>query len=250
MWSYLQRFTTFNGYEHHVCAQVDGKLLPVPFNLTALEMLFAPPRAALLKEMLVRAYGMEGHVAVADLRAHADPALAELGEIIFQKIYLNYTVKQWGERPEHLDFATITQRVPVRVTYDNRYFLQGHQGLPQDGYTRLFEKMLGHPNIELRLGVDAMKLLTIDETAINDAQLGWILKLSAGAAFQGSFLLPVKASGTGWIIVMLVAHRPVPNAGTRINPSAATGNGTFPTQAAAMPTIITTNLSGLPTFYT
>jgi UDP-galactopyranose mutase len=162
VWRYLHRFTTFNDYQHHVRARVRGKLLPVPFNLTALEMVFPPAQAELLKTKLVRAFGMEGKVAVAELRRHPDEMLGDLGSTIFRDIYLNYTVKQWGERPERLDFDTITRRVPVRVTYDNRYFLERHQGLPAAGYTRMFEAILRHPKIEVRLDVDALSLIELD----------------------------------------------------------------------------------------
>ncbi|MGI5862700.1 MAG: UDP-galactopyranose mutase [Myxococcales bacterium] len=158
--AYLSQFTEWNGYRaHRVLASVDGQLVPVPFNLTSLERLFPAAKAAALKQKLVETYGMEAKVPVAELRASPDPDLAALGDYIFEKVYLHYTVKQWGEPPDKLDFATITRRVPVRVSYDDRYFQQRHQGLPKEGYTRMFERMLAHPNIELRLGVDARELV-------------------------------------------------------------------------------------------
>lgn len=164
VWRYLNRFTSFNGYEHHVRAMVDGRLLPVPFNLTAIERVFPAAQAAALKAKLVAELGLEAQIPIADLCAHRDPELAALGRYVFEKIYRNYTVKQWGEKPEQLDFATITRRVPVRVTYDNRYFHERHQGLPSNGYTQMFARILDHPKIEVRLGVEANAYLQVDHT--------------------------------------------------------------------------------------
>ncbi len=160
--AYLGQFTEWNGYrEHRVLASIDGQLVPVPFNLTSLRRLFPPDEAAALERLLVGRYGMEAKIPIGELRASDEPLLAALGKFVFEKIYLNYTVKQWGESPDRLDFATITQRVPVRVSFDDRYFQQGFQGLPLEGYTRLFERMLGHPKIEVRLGEDARRLFTL-----------------------------------------------------------------------------------------
>ncbi len=180
---YLSQFTEWRAYEHKVLASVDGQLVPVPFNLVSLHKLLPKEKAERLEEKLLGCYAYDAKVPVYDLRNHADPEIRELGEFIFQKIYLNYTVKQWGDRPENLDFATITKRVPVRLSHDDRYFQQKSQGMPKAGYTRLFERMLAHPGVELRLGVDATKVLTFDEAS------GTIL--FEGAPFEG----PVVYSG-------------------------------------------------------
>ncbi|MBI5545574.1 MAG: UDP-galactopyranose mutase [Deltaproteobacteria bacterium] len=162
---YLSQFTEWRAYEHKVLASVDGQLVPVPFNLVSLEKLLPKQKAERLEKKLLARYAYDAKVPVYDLRHHEDAQIRELGEFIFQKIYLNYTVKQWGDRPENLDFATITKRVPVRLSHDDRYFQQQSQGMPKAGYTRLFERMLAHPNIELRLGVDATSVLSLDEAS-------------------------------------------------------------------------------------
>lgn len=162
---YLSQFTDWRPYQHRVLASVDGQLVPVPFNLTSLARLLPKEEAGPLREKLLARYAFDAKVPVAELRASDDPEIRALGELIFEKIYLHYTVKQWGERPENLDFATITRRVPVRLSEDDRYFQQKHQGMPKEGYTRLFERMLAHPNIELRLGVDASRALALDDAS-------------------------------------------------------------------------------------
>ena len=180
---YLSQFTDWRDYEHKVLASVEGQLVPVPFNLNSLHKLLPKEKAERLEKKLLSLFAYDAKVPVYDLRNHADPEVQELGELIFQKIYLNYTVKQWGDRPENLDFATITRRVPVRLSHDDRYFQHKNQGMPRAGYTRLFEKMLAHPNIELRLGVDAAEVLGFDEAA------GKVV--FEGAPFEG----PVVYSG-------------------------------------------------------
>lgn len=155
---YLSRFTEWHPYQHRVLASVQGHLVPVPFNLTSLEKLL-PAEAAGLKELLVAEFGMDVKVPVSALRKHADFKLRKLGEFIFENIYLNYTTKQWGEKPENLDFETITARVPVHISYDDRYFQESHQALPKEGYTAMFSKMVDSPLIDIRLNTKSSELL-------------------------------------------------------------------------------------------
>ena len=159
---YIGRFTQLRAYEHRVLAEVDGKLIPVPFNLTSLERLFSKESAERLQRKLAATFGERPDIPILDLMHQPDRELAELGSTIFEKIYRNYTLKQWGLAPDELDFAATTRRVPVRLSRDDRYFQHKIQGIPKDGYTRLFERMLNHPNIWLRLSVDARQLLTFN----------------------------------------------------------------------------------------
>jgi len=132
----------------------------VPFNLTSLERLL-PERADELKGLLVAEFGMDVKVPVSVLRKHADQRIREFGEFVFENVYLNYTTKQWGDKPENLDFETITARVPVHISYDDRYFQEQHQALPKDGYTKMFEAMLANPLIEVCLNTKAKDILSL-----------------------------------------------------------------------------------------
>ena len=96
------------------------------------------------------------------MRKHADERIREFGEFVFENVYLNYTTKQWGDKPENLDFETITARVPVHISYDDRYFQEQHQALPKDGYTKMFERMLANPLIEVRLSTKAVDVLSFE----------------------------------------------------------------------------------------
>ncbi|MHC0510527.1 UDP-galactopyranose mutase [Achromobacter aegrifaciens] len=162
--SYISQFTDWEPYQHRVLANVQGQLVPVPFNLTSLERLL-PQQASELKQLLVSEFGMDVKVPVSTLRKHQDPRVRDLGEFIFQNIYLNYTTKQWGDKPENLDFETITARVPVHLSYDDRYFQESHQALPKQGYTAMFKNMLAHKNIEIRLNTKASDVLMFDASA-------------------------------------------------------------------------------------
>jgi UDP-galactopyranose mutase len=159
---YISRFTDWHPYEHRVLANINDVLVPVPFNLTSLEKLL-PEHHADLSQRLIGCFGMDRKVPVSALRRHEDERLRWLGEFIFENIYLNYTVKQWGDKPENLDFETITARVPVHISFDDRYFQETHQALPRDGYTAMFARMLDHPLITVRLNTDALSLLTPDQ---------------------------------------------------------------------------------------
>ncbi len=161
VFDFLSRFTAWRDYQHRVVANVHGQLMPVPFNLTSLDIAFED-KAAALADKLLSTYGAEKKVTILELRQSKDPELAELADYVYENIFKTYTMKQWGQRPEDIDPAT-TARVPVFLSRDDRYFQDPWQGMPQEGYTSLFEKMLDHPNIELRLGVDASKLLTLTQ---------------------------------------------------------------------------------------
>ncbi len=161
VYDFLSRFTSWRDYAHRVVANVYGQLLPVPFNLTSLDIAFEG-RAAALAEKLLATYGPEKKVTILELRRSEDPELSELADYVYENIFKTYTVKQWGKTPEEIDPAT-TARVPVFLSRDDRYFQDPYQGMPTEGYTPLFEKLLSHPNITLRLETDALNVLTLTQ---------------------------------------------------------------------------------------
>jgi len=150
VWDYLSRFTAWRPYEHEVRAEVDGLLVPVPFNLNTLEALFARDDAARLEALLTAQFGAGASVPILKLRESPAPELRALADFIYEKIFLHYTQKQWGRTPESLD-PSVTARVPVRVSRDNRYFQDAYQAQPVDGFSAMFRRLLDHPNITLAL---------------------------------------------------------------------------------------------------
>lgn len=153
VWEYLSQFTSWRPYEHRVLGSIDGKLVPIPFNLTSLHALVPGRRAEVTEQRLLSEVGHDGKIPVLKLLEHADPLLRDLGELVYEKVFANYSAKQWGLQPDQLD-RSVTGRVPVVASHDDRYFHDRHQAMPDGGYVAMFERMLSHPNIQVVLGVD------------------------------------------------------------------------------------------------
>ena len=163
---YLCRFTRWRDYQHRVVADLPapdgGRMqMPVPFNLTSLREAFGPEEGKRLGEKLIAAYGAEKKVTILELRQNQDPELAKVADYVYEHVFVHYTMKQWGQTPDQIDPNT-TARVPVFLSEDDRYFQDEYQGMPLKGYTPLFEAMLDHPNITVRLGEDAIPRLGLD----------------------------------------------------------------------------------------
>ena len=180
VYDYLSRFTTWRDYQHRVIANLPderagGRMtFPVPFNLTSLETAYGPEEGKRLGEKLLAAYGPERKVTILELRQNSDPEISALADYVYEHVFVHYTMKQWGQRPEDIDPNT-TARVPVFLSRDDRYFQDAYQGMPLEGYTALFQRLLHYPNIEVRLGVDALSLLKVEGERVT----------FAGAPFAG-----------------------------------------------------------------
>ena len=165
-YDYLSRFTDWYAFGHEVVANVHGKLIPVPFNLNTLHMVYEQEKADALEKKLIDAFGLESRVPILKLREHEDPEICEIADYVYENIFLHYTMKQWGQTPEQIDPA-VTGRVPVLISHDNRYFQEPWQGMPLHGYTLMFEKMLDHENITVEIGVDARSRVTFSEGSVS-----------------------------------------------------------------------------------
>lgn len=163
VYNFLSRFTDWQPYHHYVKAEIDGVEVPLPINFTSVDLLFPMEKALYLKQKLTEMYGFGSNVAVLEMRRSNDSVIREFAEYVFEKVFLHYTMKMWGLRPEEINPA-VTGRIPIRLSYDNRHFLHTYQVMPKDGFTALFKNMLDHPNIELRLGTASGDVLKIDET--------------------------------------------------------------------------------------
>lgn len=160
-WDYMSRFTDWRHYQHRVLGCVDGKQVPIPFNMKSLRELLSEKQASDLEQKLLRHFGYGIKTPILKLRESEDPELRWLADFIYEKVFLHYTVKQWGMTPEALD-SSVTARVPVFISNDDRYFQDIYQGIPLHGYTRVFENMLNHPRIKILLNTDYKEVLEFD----------------------------------------------------------------------------------------
>ena len=149
VWDYISKFATWQPYSHEVLAFVDGDVIPIPFNFNSLEQKF-PQKAKEWEEKLIVKYSKDKKISILELEK--DLEFKELADFIYEKIFLNYTQKQWGLKPEELD-KSVFSRVPVMLGYDNRYFQDKYQAMPES-YSGIIENMLSNPLIEVRLGVE------------------------------------------------------------------------------------------------
>lgn len=150
VWEYVNRFGDWYPWEHKVIARVDGKTVPIPVNITTVNTLFGE---SIQTEEEMQAWLEENRVAHEKAQNGEEAVLNRVGPVLYEKMFKHYTKKQWDKYPAELD-ASVLERIPVRTNYDDRYFSDEFQALPAGGYTTIFQKMLDHPNINVRLNTD------------------------------------------------------------------------------------------------
>ena len=170
VWSFLKQFTDFNTYMHEVVGILDGIEAQIPFNFTTLYQIFPETLAKRLEEKLLKKFEYNKKVPILEFQKQDDEDLKFLAEYIYEKIFLNYTTKQWGVSPKDVDGA-VTARVPVYLSKDNRYFQDKYQGIPLEGYAKLVEKMLDHPNIEVVLNKDFAEFKKENSDLVKNARI-------------------------------------------------------------------------------
>jgi UDP-galactopyranose mutase len=149
VFDYLAQFTDWRPYQLRVRTSVDGMLLPIPINLDTINQLYGLNLTSCEMAEFLRTRAEP----CAQVRTSEDVVVSMIGRELYQKFFRGYTRKQWGLDPSELD-ASVTARVPTRTTRDDRYFTDDYQAMPLHGYTRMFERMLDHPNITLLLNTD------------------------------------------------------------------------------------------------
>jgi UDP-galactopyranose mutase len=150
IFGYLSGFTRWRPYEHRVLAQVRGRLVPIPINRTTVNELYG---LSLGSDEEVERFYAERAEPGRQRRTSEDVVVGAVGRELYELFFRGYTRKQWGLDPSQLD-ASVTARVPTRTNDDDRYFTDRYQAMPLDGYTAMFERMLGHPLIEVRTSTE------------------------------------------------------------------------------------------------
>jgi UDP-galactopyranose mutase len=158
VFEYLSRFTEWRRYEHRVLASIGRQLVPFPINLDTVNRLYG---------LELTPSGLEEFFAsVAEPRrpplTSEDVVVSKIGRVLYETFFQNYTRKMWGLDPSQLD-ASVAARVPARLDRDDRYFTDTYQAMPLHGFTRLFERLLSHPRIDVQLGTDYRDLQSVVE---------------------------------------------------------------------------------------
>ncbi|PZR28793.1 MAG: UDP-galactopyranose mutase [Citrobacter freundii] len=149
IFNYLGKFTAWRPYQHRVLASVDGMLVPIPINLNTINQLYGLQ----LSSEEVDAFFAARAIKKDQILTSEDVVLNKVGKDLYEKFFKGYTRKQWDLDPSELD-ASVTARIPTRKSRDDRYFTDKFQAMPLHGYTRMFEKMLDHPNIKVMVNTD------------------------------------------------------------------------------------------------
>ena len=156
---FLSRFSTWTPYHHRVQVHIDDKTLPLPINFDAIDALF--DNSAELKSLLLKTFSSQKKVSIFELLESQNSEIKAFGEYVYDKVFVNYTIKQWGTTAEQID-PNVLKRVPIRLSVEDGYFDDSFQQMPQSGFTALFEKMLKHDNITLELNTDAFERLHVN----------------------------------------------------------------------------------------
>ena len=165
VFEFLSRFTEWEKYEHRVLGNINGELVPVPFNLTSLYQTHSKDDADKIKEILLKEGSLDTKIPILKLRQSQSPLIREFAEFIYQNVFYIYTMKQWGFKPEELG-EEVMNRVPVYLSYEDRYFTDTYQYQPKNGFTSLVEKMLCHENITVKLNHNALDTISVKEDKI------------------------------------------------------------------------------------
>jgi UDP-galactopyranose mutase len=151
VWDYVNRFSTFTDYRHRVFTTHAGTVFPLPINLATINQFFRAALSPAQARELVASQA--GELDTSAARNLEEKAVSLIGRPLYEAFIRGYTAKQWQTDPTHLP-AEVISRLPVRYTYDNRYFSDRWEGLPTDGYTALLQRMADHPRIEVRLDTE------------------------------------------------------------------------------------------------
>ncbi|MBE7366478.1 UDP-galactopyranose mutase [Ramlibacter pallidus] len=156
IFEYLSTFTQWRPYQHRVLASVDGQMVPMPINLDTINKLYGLNLTSFEVEKFFESVAEKKD----EVKTSEDVVVSKVGRELYNKFFRGYTRKQWGLDPSELD-ASVTARVPTRTNRDDRYFADKFQAMPLHGYTRMFERMLAHPNIKVMLNTDYREIADV-----------------------------------------------------------------------------------------
>ena len=156
VFNYLSQFTDWHCHQYKILTSVDGQLLPLPINLDTVNKLYGLN----LSSFELKEFFKNVRVPVQNIKTSEDVVISQVGRELYEKFFKNYTIKQWGLEPSELD-ASVCARIPIRTNRDGRYFTDKYQVMPKHGYSRMFKKLISHPNISLMLKTDYNEIVDL-----------------------------------------------------------------------------------------
>lgn len=154
VWEYINMFDKWLKWEHKVIGLVDEKYIPIPVNITTVNVLC---NENIQNEEEMKKWLDKNQIKFDNIQNSEQIALSRVGETLYHKIFKNYTFKQWGKFPNEL-VPEVLSRIPIRSDFDDRYFSDKYQALPSEGYTSFFSKLLNNKNITVKLNIDFLKI--------------------------------------------------------------------------------------------
>lgn len=149
VWDWLSRFTDWYLYQHRVLSYIDGMKIPMPISAETINQLYNLNLSSDEVEKWLEKQAEH----IDEIKTSEDVVISKAGRDIYEKFFKNYTYKQWDRYPDELD-PSVIKRIPFRNNRDTRYFTDKYQGLPKQGYSKMFEKILDHPNIHIMLNTN------------------------------------------------------------------------------------------------
>ena len=213
VFGYLSQFTAWRPYQHRVRARLDGQLVPVPINLDTVNALYGTQFTAFELEQFLASVAEPRD----PIRTSEDVVVSKVGRELYEKFFRTYTRKQWGLDPSELD-ASVTARVPTRLNRDDRYFTDTYQAMPAHGFTRMFERMLAHPNIKLLLNCDFREIADClpYEQMIYSGPVDEFFDFRYGKLPYRSLQFRWETHDTEWVQPVAVVNYTVDEAYTRV----------------------------------
>lgn len=161
LYDYMNRWGEWEPYDLKCMAYFQGKFTPTPFNFQTIDDFYEQEHAESLKKRLQAYFCDREEASVIEILACPDALIRNYGEFLFAHDYSLYTAKQWGIPVNEVD-VSILQRVPLRFSYEVGYFKNEYQMMPKISFTKIFESMLAHENITVKLGIEALEHLSVD----------------------------------------------------------------------------------------
>lgn len=165
IYDYITRFGKWEPYFLRCMVYMEGRFTPSPFNFQTIDDFYSETEGKELKQRLVAAFPNRDRATIVELLKCEDPTVRGFAQFLYEKDYSLYTAKQWGISPEEIDISVL-ERVPVLFSYEERYFNDDYQIMPEGGFSRFYDDLIDHPFITTMLGVDASQLLSFQGNSV------------------------------------------------------------------------------------